>query len=188
MTTNTKPQQDRYERFARNYVKTLNIKKAYQLSGFENDAGESRPYQTFKRKEVQDLVAKYTDEVLQKLDISVEKTLKHLAAIGYGNPLELMAVDEEVLPDGTHLIHGTRMKSPTEIPPYAAVMVTGIKEHASPDGGVTLEYKFEGKVPALKILLEHLKNANQANKETTIVVKHQGTETESKGPKVTVKL
>ena len=103
----------------------------------------------------------------------MEKTLKHLAAIAYGNPLDCIHVDEDIYPDGERVIHGTRVKSPSEIPLWNAVCITKVKENVSPDGGITMEYGFESKVPALKLLLERLDKGQQSEGEMTIVIEHK---------------
>ncbi|MGI9250851.1 MAG: terminase small subunit [Pseudohongiellaceae bacterium] len=183
----SKPLKDpQHELFCRHYANCLKVRKAYELANYEPDPKGGNAYRLFRRKPIQERIAFYVSKQLAKLDITVEKTLKHLAAIGYNNPLDMLHVDEEWIDENTFLIRQVRLKSPTQLSPHQGATLTKVKENVSPDGGVTMEYGFESKTPALRTLLEYLQKTKMTKQTTTVVVKHKGRDGESKA-KIKVK-
>ena len=141
------------ELFVRHYLKTLNISLAYERAGFSpNDANANR---YFHREDVQELIQKHTSRALQKLDISINKTIKHLAAIAYGNALDVMEYKNEQW----------KFKELHELPPWVAVTLR--KFDMKKD---RIIYSFEPKIPALKLLLKYLELRNKSLKKTNVVV------------------
>ncbi len=82
----------KHELFCRHYANTLSVIDSYELAGFTRDGPNA--HRLFKKKPIQDRIAWYMREQMARLDISVEKTLKHLAAIAYSNPLEMLHFTE----------------------------------------------------------------------------------------------
>lgn len=160
------------EIFAKYYVNNLNVAESYRLMTGQ-DEQKSYAYTYFKKDEVQQAVQRQIQRHTSRLDISYEKTLKHLAAIAYGNPLECIHTEGYIDDDGVFQVESTRVKAPCEIPLWQAICITKVKENASADGGVTMEYGFESKVPALKLLLEQLEKVNQTDGEMTITIEHK---------------
>lgn len=175
----------KHELFCRHYANTHHIINSYELAGYTRDGPNA--HRLFKKKPIQDRIAYYIDQQLQKLDISVEKTLKHLAAIAYSNPMEMLHFDETTVA-GEPVVLSSRTKAPSEIPPWLGCALTKVKENQAPDGGIVMEYGFEGKVPALRTLLSYLEESKGGNDSVQIVVKHKMIGQNSDGPKVTVKL
>ena len=125
--------------FVRYYLQYLNINEAYKRAGFSpNDANANR---YFHREDVQLLLETYVAKTLQKLDIDINKTLKHLAAIAYGNALDIMEFENGKW----------KFKELHELPPWVAV---SIRKFDKKDKRIT--YSFEPKMPALKLLLRYL--------------------------------
>ncbi len=90
---NLSPKVTKRELFVRHYIQHLNIAEAYERAGFSpNDANANR---YFHRTDVQNALEKHASKVLQKLDINIEKTIKHIAAIAYGNALDVMEYKDE---------------------------------------------------------------------------------------------
>ena len=151
---NTKPKDLKRELFIRHYLEHHNITRAYEQAGFaSNDANANR---YFHRQDVQEAIGKYVECSLKKLDINIHKTLKHLAAIAYGNPLEVMEYDES----------GWKFKALHQLPPWVAVT---LRKVTCTEKSTT--YSFEPKVPALLALLKYLRHTVNANKKYKVVVR-----------------
>ncbi len=141
------------ELFVQYYLEHHNITRAYKQAGFSpNDANANR---YFHRKDVQEAIEHYVATQLKKLDINIERTLKHLAAIAYGNPLDVISVDGDNM----------RFKELNELPPWVAITLRSIRIK---DRRIT--YIFEPKVPALAMLLKYLRNANLNKKKIKVIV------------------
>lgn len=149
----TSPSNLKRELFIRHYLNTLNITQAYEKAGFSpNDANANR---YFHREDVQELIQKNAIKALQKLDISFNKTLKHLAAIAYGNALDVMEYKNEKW----------RFKELHELPPWVGVTLRKFDKKEN-----QIIYSFEPKIPALKLLLNYLELRNKSLKKPTVVV------------------
>lgn len=135
---NNCPQEYKRELFIRFYLEHFNISKAYRMAGFKADEGNA--YRYFHRQDVQKAIEEYTSKELKKLDISVGRTFKHLAAIGYGNPLEVIDYQDK----------SVRFKELNELPPWVAVTIRKIKKTER-----ATEYTFESKIAALTMLLKY---------------------------------
>ena len=131
----------------------MNISEAYKQAGFSpNDANANR---YFHRGDVQELLQKHASKALQKLDININKTIKHIAAIAYGNALDVMEYKNEKW----------RFKELHELPPWVGVTLRNFDKKKD-----RITYSFEPKIPALKILLKYLELRNKSLKKPTVVV------------------
>lgn len=150
---NTSPKDLKRELFVRHYLVHLNISQAYKKAGFSpNDANAHR---YFHRDDVQATIHHLAEKTLQKLDINVEKILKHLAAIAYGNALDVMEFKDD----------SWRFKELHELPPWVGVT---LKKFDKQDNKIT--YAFEPKIPALQLLLKYLALRKKSQKKHNIVV------------------
>ncbi len=152
----TQPKALKRNLFIRYYLNTLNISEAYKQAGFSpNDANANR---YFHRDDVQEALEKHAKYVLQKLDISVEKTIKHIAAIAYGNALDVMEYKDEQW----------RFKELHELPPWVGVTLRKFDKKKD-----RVTYSFEPKVPALKLLLKFLELRAKSLKKNKITIKYE---------------
>ena len=142
--------------FVKHYLISLNITEAYKKAGFSpNDANANR---YFHRDDVQKALEKHATKVLQKLDISIERTIKHIAAIAYGNALDVMEYKDEQW----------RFKELYELPPWVGVTLRKFDKKKD-----RVTYSFEPKIPALKLLLKFLELRAKSLKKNKITIKYE---------------
>ena len=150
------PKELKVDLFVRYYLQHLNIAEAYEKAGFSpNDANANR---YFHRDDVQKALEKHATKVLQKLDISIERTIKHIAAIAYGNALDVMEYKDEQW----------RFKELHELPPWVGVTLRKFDKKKD-----RVTYLFEPKVPALKLLLKFLELRAKSLKKNKITIKYE---------------
>ncbi len=137
--------------FVRHYLNDLNINEAYKRAGFSPDDANANRY--FHRKDVQLALETHAAKTLQKLDISISKTIKHLASIAYGNALDVMEFKNGKW----------KFKELHELPPWVAV---SLRKFDKQDKKIT--YSFEPKIPALKLLLKYLELRKLSNSQSRV--------------------
>ena len=153
---NLSPKELKRDLFVRYYLQHLNTAEAYERAGFSpNDANANR---YFHRDDVQESLEKHAAKVLQKLDISIERTIKHIAAIAYGNALDVMEYKDEQW----------RFKELHELPPWVGVTLRKFDKKKD-----RVTYLFEPKVPALKLLLKFLELRAKSLKKNKITIKYE---------------
>lgn len=79
----------RYRLFAHEYAISMNGQQAAIAAGYSPKTAGVQAHDLLKRPEVQRLISEFTKPVMDKYDITIDNTLKHLAAVGYSDFGEL---------------------------------------------------------------------------------------------------
>ena len=85
----------RHDRFCREYIKDLNGTKAAIAAGYSAKTADRAASRLLSNVEVPALLAKLTKKHADKLDLSAEKVLSELSAVGFSNMLDYMKITEE---------------------------------------------------------------------------------------------
>lgn len=86
--------ENRYQVFAREYVKDLNGTRAAIAAGFSESTARAQASRLLTKSNVKALIAKLQEKIIAKLDISAERVLEELGKLAFSNPLDYMRVDD----------------------------------------------------------------------------------------------
>lgn len=115
----------RYRLFAHEYATNgFNATRAALNAGYSPKTAYSQGNDLLKMSEVQALIAEFTQPVFEKHDITIDNTLRHLAAVGYSDFREL---GDWGLENGVPYFRPRNRDDLTEM---AALTVAGVKMKA----------------------------------------------------------
>ena len=149
-----KPLSAKLERFCQEYLVDLNISAAAKRAGYKTSTASMYIYELVKRQDVQERIAYLQDQRARRLEISVDRVLRELIAIGLFNPKDLY------WPDGT-------MKEISSLTREEAACITGmdvVVTKSQEDGTpivTTKKIRFDGKQAALIQVGKHLGMFNE---------------------------
>lgn len=100
--------EDRYERFAREYVIDLNATRAAIAAGYSEKTAAVQGSQLLNRLKVRKLIDKLKSERASRLGIKAERVVEELCRLSFSNMADYMRVDEDGKPIGLDLRNLTR--------------------------------------------------------------------------------
>ncbi|MEW5709819.1 MAG: terminase small subunit [Pseudomonadota bacterium] len=160
-----RPAEQKWERFAREYMIDHNATRAYKAAGYQpkNDrVAEACASRLLSSDKVQALIAEFSREVAEKLELKTEDVLREAMRIAFCDPRRLF--DER-----GRLLHPTRW--PDEI--AAAVASVEVVEESAGRGGerelvcYSKKVKLWDKNSALEKLFKHLGLFEKDNAQKT---------------------
>ena len=86
--------ENRFQVFAREYVKDLNGKRAAMEAGYSESTAAAQASRLLTKSNVKALVAKLKGKLETKLDISAERTLNEIGLLAFSNMMDYMEKDE----------------------------------------------------------------------------------------------
>lgn len=88
----------RHEIFIREYLRDRNATQAAIRAGYSARSAHSQGHDLLKRPDVQERLRELTGEVLDKLDVSVDRILRELAAIAFADARDIFDSSGALLP------------------------------------------------------------------------------------------
>jgi phage terminase small subunit len=139
------------ERFVAEYLVDLNATQAAVRAGYSAKTAEQQGYQLLQKTSVAEAIAAAQSKHLETVDVSAQRILRELAALGFS---DIRGVFDE---------HGN-LKPIHELPDSVAPVIASVevtKERTRKDGEVTTEefvtkVKAWDKVRALEMLAKHV--------------------------------
>ena len=87
--------ENRYQVFAREYVKDLNGTRAAIAAGFSESTARAQASRLLTKSNVKALIAKLQEKIIAKLDISAERVLEELGKLAFANMMDYMVINPE---------------------------------------------------------------------------------------------
>jgi phage terminase small subunit len=139
----------RHEIFIREYLKDRNATQAAIRAGYSARSAHSQGHDILKRPDVQERLRELTGEVLDKLDVSVDRILRELAAIAFADARDIFDTSGALLP-----IH----QMPAHVAATIAAIECEVRTEGRGDDAVPVQLRKIrrwDKLAALKMLAEY---------------------------------
>ena len=141
---------EKHERFCREYLKDLCAKDAAIRAGYSEKAAKNQGYRLIHRPEVKERVAELIRERAERTEVTVDRVVQELAAVAFADISDFVEV-VTVSGEGKSEQQDVVIKDTRGMEPAKLKAVAGIKQ-----GTRGIEIKMNDKIRALEQLGKHL--------------------------------
>lgn len=137
---------DRQASFVQEYLVDLNATRAAVRAGYSIESARFIGAENLTKPNIVEAIAEAMHRRSERTEITQDKVLRELAAIGFSSPRDVMSWSDD----------GVRVKDSAELTDAEAAIVSEVSDVNLGDGARGIKIKLNSKLDALKAIGQHL--------------------------------